>query len=40
MDQEMMQATLGEDASESFEELIAGRYHEDFTRKMRSEERR
>ena len=34
MDQEMMQATLGEDASESFEELIAGRYHEDFTRKM------
>lgn len=34
MDEQMMRETLGEQEPESFEELIAGRYHGDFTRKV------
>lgn len=34
MDEQMMRETLGEQKPESFEELIAGRYHGDFTRKV------
>ena len=34
MDEQIMRETLGEQEPESFEELIAGRYHGDFTRKV------
>ena len=34
MDEQMTRETLGEQEPESFEELIAGRYHGDFTRKV------